>query len=902
LPETKVELAGFTGEGGVTALQVINAALGERGSVEYENSYSFVTVGGVAMPRDGKHYWAFYINDKSASSGIGDLKVRVGDRVVLYLTSFDEFYNESPLYSYFKVTDSRFDNSGYPYASVRLGFCTSDWTGAVIPITNAAVKYDSIYGVMSETTDRVNGYASFDLYPYEIGGDSIFDFYSDDIRFSRPFCRVTVSTDSTGKINSVSSSQPISSDTGLRAFALAFPDLPAKSMLSSIGDTPVTVGNVAGVTLSAAVNSSDAKAVLRYRPVGGEFTAVGSPASSFSDVWLPLENGENTIELTVSNANDREINVLTLIKGTDSGDAAEKVRETISSILAIPSNVTASAHTPDWALGFGASGTPLPDAAAENMLTGVLNSTPASQGSAAKTAIALSTLGIDARLIPDRKNPGNIINLVEIACVKRDFDPISDAQYILSLFDLDIYEINVGFDRSDLISAILDAQNADGSFGSNIDDTAMILPALSTYYGAGGGASAGVNGAGGVSGTTGMSANATAALAGAAGAGGVNGVPAALCERVTAAVDRAVAWISSSQLADGGFDGTYGRNSNTTSIVIIGMSALNINAHTDPRFVKTGRSLIDHLLTFRTPGGSLGYTNGAVYNDYATVQGFQALTLWENVNLKKPANLYGFAERVAPYYNWPDTDLLTSIILTPPSRLSYQIGETLDMSGIRVVAEYNGDPANRKEIPAAEYSVTAPATFDRTGAVSILVSYKSQSASFVVSVAGPGGSGGTGNIKTVRISVTDHDGKQIASDSRMIIEHGVTSVLDVLKRLLNSAGKSFTADGANYVSSIDGLAEMGKGPNSGWIYLINGVDPVISAQSYKLSGGENIQWKYTLDYTKEPGSANFPGGGGGGAALTTKAAISSGTGISAVIALSAKPGAGGQSISCTYGG
>jgi hypothetical protein len=862
LPETTLGLAQFAPGGAVTALQAIEAALGQSGGVEYENAYSFVTVGGVAMPRDGRHYWAFYVNDRAASAGISDLEIHAGDRIVLYLTSFDEFYNESPLYSYFKVTDVRFDNSGYPFASVRLGFYTTDWMGAVVPITNAAVKYDSIYGALSEITDSVNGHASFDIYPYETNGDSVFDFYSDETRFSRPFCRVTVATDSTGQITSVRSSQPASSDTGLRAFTLAFPNLPAQSMLSSIGDTPITVGDVAGVTLSAVVNDSAAVAALRYRTAGGSFTAVGNPAPSFSDIWLPLGDGENTIELTVTNGNDSEINMLTLIKGANSGDAAQTVHEVINGIFALPSNVTASSHLPDWSLGFSVSGTPLPKEAVEGLLAGVLNSIPASQGSAAKTAIALSALGIDARLIPDRSNPGNIINLVALACAKPDFSPIGDAQYILSLFDLDIYEMSAAFDRSDLINAILDAQNPNGSFGSNIDDTAMMLPALSTYYGA---------------------------------SDAVNGVPAALCERVTAAVDKALAWISSNQLADGGFDGTYGRNSNTTSIVIIGLSSLNIDAHTDPRFIKAGRSLVDHLLTFRTSDGRLGYTNGAAYNDYATVQGFQALALWENVISNKPGNLYGFAEHIAPYYDWPDTDLLTSIILTPPAKLNYQIGEALDTAGMRVIAEYNGDPSNHAEIPEAEYSVAAPSIFERAGAASILVSYKSQTASFIVTVSGSGG-GGTGNIKTVRISVTDHEGTQLASDARMIIEPGVTSVLDALKRLLNNAGKSFTADGANYVSSIDGLAEMGKGPNSGWIFLVNGVDPVISAESYKLSGGENIQWKYTLDYTKEPGSANFPGGGGGGgaAASATKAALSSETVAAAVISLSAKPAADGK--------
>ncbi|MDR0424723.1 MAG: DUF4430 domain-containing protein, partial [Clostridiales Family XIII bacterium] len=861
LPETVVKLADIaTGGGAVTALQAVNAALGPVGGVEYDIASFIVTMGGVAMPRDGSHYWAFYINDRSASTGLGTLEVQAGDRIVIYITSYDASYVESPLYSYFKVADIRFDNGSYPFATVRLGLYTTDWTGAIAPVTGAAVKYGSAYGPVSELTDSVNGRASFDIYPSAVGGDSSFDFYSDDPRFSRAFCRVTLTTDAAGQIVSAVSSQPVGSDTRLRSLTLAFPGLGEQSMLSSAGGPPVTVGNVAEATLSAAVNDPAAALTIRYRPANGQFGTIGGPAPSLSNVRIPLEDGSNTIELAVANGSDSEAIILTLVKGAG-GDAARDAREAVDGVLASASMVSGSNFLTDWALGFAAAGKPLPQAAKDAFLTGILNSVPASPGSRAKNAIALSGLGIDARLIPDRANPGNVSNLVALAFANPSFGALSDAPYLLSLLDLDIYEFSPPFSRIDIINAILGAQNPDGSFGTNVDDTALLLPALSPYY----------------------------------KAAGANGVPAALCADVTAAIDRALAWISGEQLADGGFDGTYGRNSNTTAIVTIAVSALGIDAHSDPRFVKAGRSLIDHLLTFRAPGGGFGYASNAAYNDYATVQAFQSLVLWQNVAAKAPGNLYGFAERVTPYYDWPEADLLTSLILTPPAKLSYVVGEALDTAGMRVVAEYNGNPSKRVEIPLSACAISAPASFGSAGAVTVRVSYMSQSASFVVTVSSSGSGGGGGSdIKTVRISVSDDTGRLIASDPRMVVEPGATSVLDALKRLLNGAGKTFTMSGADYVSSIDGLSEFGKGPNSGWIFLINGVDPVISAADYTLSGGENVQWRYTLDYTKEPGSANFSGGGSGTPAPTsTSAALSPASGISAAISLTAQIGADG---------
>lgn len=73
----------------------------------------------------------------------------------------------------------------------------------------------------------------------------------------------------------------------------------------------------------------------------------------------------------------------------------------------------------------------------------------------------------------------------------------------------------------------------------------------------------------------------------------------------------------------------------------------------------------------------------------------------------------------------------------------------------------------------------------------------------------------------------------------------------VLKRLL---GDKVIASGENetlYVSSIDGLAEMDKGPHSGWVYSVNRVTPEVSAGAYKLSPNDELIWHYTLNLGKD---------------------------------------------------
>ena len=47
-----------------------------------------------------------------------------------------------------------------------------------------------------------------------------------------------------------------------------------------------------------------------------------------------------------------------------------------------------------------------------------------------------------------------------------------------------------------------------------------------------------------------------------------------------------------------------------------------------------------------------------------------------------------------------------------------------------------------------------------------------------------------------------------------------------------------------YVSSINGLAEMDHGANSGWVYAVNGVEPNTACSNYELSDGDVVTWTY----------------------------------------------------------
>ena len=79
------------------------------------------------------------------------------------------------------------------------------------------------------------------------------------------------------------------------------------------------------------------------------------------------------------------------------------------------------------------------------------------------------------------------------------------------------------------------------------------------------------------------------------------------------------------------------------------------------------------------------------------------------------------------------------------------------------------------------------------------------------------------------------------------------SVMSVLKRACGDAGIPVSSS-SNYVRGINGLFEKNVGRSSGWMYCVGGTFPSYGADSYTLSGGENIQWLYTCNMGADVGN------------------------------------------------
>ena len=98
-----------------------------------------------------------------------------------------------------------------------------------------------------------------------------------------------------------------------------------------------------------------------------------------------------------------------------------------------------------------------------------------------------------------------------------------------------------------------------------------------------------------------------------------------------------------------------------------------------------------------------------------------------------------------------------------------------------------------------------------------------------------------------------------------------TTVFGLFRKVLAQQGYTYKAVGS-YVKSVtdaDGntLSERDGGPNSGWIYTVNGKMPSIYMNGYSLKENDVVVVRFTNDYTKEDdfgnnGSGNTGGGSG----------------------------------------
>jgi|GEM_PF-5233542 len=451
---------------------------------------------------------------------------------------------------------------------------------------------------------------------------------------------------------------------------------------------------------------------------------------------------------------------------------------------------------------------------------------PASLSSYAKAAIVLTSLGMDVENLDDygsfidsKGNP--VTNLIaNIANFSSDLD-IYGAPFALLAYDCAPYQEPAGctITREDIINYLLDAQLASGlwddgyaaAFGfKDVDTTAMVIVALAPYY---------------------------------------NNYPADanIEAAITTALDDAVAALSAAQEDNGAFSSWGSVNSNSTSMVALALVSLGLDPSSDPAFVKTvgdvSSSILDGIMAFQTDSGLFGWDSNTTFNDLATEQVLRSL-----IALK----LYYNNEVPTYFYQFGEPDLapktLTGIeLISAPSKTTYYLNDDFDLSSLSINATYSG---GIKESLVIYDDMINGYDNQTTGTQTITITHQGFSCSFNVQVKkASSGSGGstTEEAPTVSLKVLDNQNDSILFLTEIEITTG-DSVLDVLQKALKAEGITYSIKNG-YVKGINGLYEKDNGPNSGWLYTVNGDSPSVSADTYELDGGEKIVFYYTDDYT-----------------------------------------------------
>lgn len=96
-------------------------------------------------------------------------------------------------------------------------------------------------------------------------------------------------------------------------------------------------------------------------------------------------------------------------------------------------------------------------------------------------------------------------------------------------------------------------------------------------------------------------------------------------EKVAAAVDRALTWLSGVQQADGGYVSGGVSTAESCAQVLAALRTLGVE-ETDSRFVKNGRSVLDALLSYQLSDGSFRHVKDGASNQMATEQAMYALS------------------------------------------------------------------------------------------------------------------------------------------------------------------------------------------------------------------------------------------------------------------------------------
>ena len=309
---------------------------------------------------------------------------------------------------------------------------------------------------------------------------------------------------------------------------------------------------------------------------------------------------------------------------------------------------------------------------------------------------------------------------------------------------------------------------------------------------------------------------------------------------ITAAINRAIDWLSQEQTSSGGWLSGNIENSQGTAQVIIALTALGIDPTTDNRFTNGYNNPITALLAFQ-------HTDGGFRNTWTDVQSNESSDpiATEQAALALVA-YYRFVRGFNSLYDMRDTyggtvtpptinrAALNAAITEAEARLQEQNRYTVDsrnaLQAALAIAEAVDANANQLEIDTA--------TIGLQNAIRALVPM--------------GGGTGTPQARaTIRVIDLNYYGlgqpRIFAPTQTFNLVPGDTAYSLLRRTGLTISSRGNHQWGGMYVSAINGWGEFSDGDGSGWNVSVNGVFITRSASLQVLNDGDNVEWLFTRD-------------------------------------------------------
>lgn len=390
------------------------------------------------------------------------------------------------------------------------------------------------------------------------------------------------------------------------------------------------------------------------------------------------------------------------------------------------------------------------------------------------------------------------------------------------------------------------------------------------------------------------------------------------------AVDKALICLSGKQLEDGRFQSWGTTNSESAAQVVVALSALGIDADKDTRFVKSGNSALDGLLSFAVKTGGFGHDDNVV-NQMATEQAYYALAAYDRFD-RKANRLYDMRD-VVPMEDVDAQgviDLINNIGYVDEysynriadARSAYDNLSAADKAKVKnyysiledaedayktilrkkqserykeLKAHYDDllNDKTKKYGTAAKKklaSILQQAQTDMNAAVSCeRVEEIFQKAMSDLDAVKPGDIEVTFRLIGALEATQDVN---LTSDSYLpeyvtwvptktyALQENAT-VYDLFTEAMKDAGLRYIGAESNYVSTIYApsclggyaLSEFTNGTRSGWMYTVNGTHVNKGLQYWTLNDGDVVIWHYVNDYAHEVADwfddPNYPSLGNG---------------------------------------